>query len=188
MTPSHFDDGVLRGLILERSMGEPMSGCWLWLAGRYPNGYGALRAYGRTRQAHRVSHQVFNGPLSDGQCVMHRCDLRPCVNPAHLVAGTARDNMQDAQRKGRLSTGDRHWTRQYPGRMKGVDLLAHVPERRARGERHPRAALTAEQVAIIRATYAAGGTTYTVLAATYRVAISTIWNIVRGHTWSHACP
>jgi predicted XRE-type DNA-binding protein len=39
---------------------------------------------------------------------MHKCDVRNCVNPEHLVLGTRLENMQDAKLKGRMSVGEKH--------------------------------------------------------------------------------
>jgi hypothetical protein len=56
------------------------------------------------------------------------------------------------------------------------------PARRARGERQGSAKLTDEQVAEIRARYAAGEDPITRLAAEYGVGTSQIWRIVTGQS------
>lgn len=42
-----------------------------------------------------------NGPIPKGMCVLHRCDVRHCVNPNHLWLGTQRENIADRDAKGR---------------------------------------------------------------------------------------
>jgi hypothetical protein len=85
--------------------------CWIWAASMR-GGRGAAGSYGQFtlwrdgRQihvcAHRVSWVLANGSIPDDASVLHRCDVRLCVNPAHLFLGTQRDNMRDASAKGRL--------------------------------------------------------------------------------------
>lgn len=83
---------------------EPMSGCWLWTGAVDTNGYGIIGAGGReggTLRAHRLSFEHARGPVPDGLFLLHKCDVRSCVNPDHMFVGTARDNSQDMARKGR---------------------------------------------------------------------------------------
>jgi hypothetical protein len=51
--------------------------------------------------AHRRSHELFIGPVPDGMMVLHSCDVRECVNPSHLRAGSAADNGDDMAVRGR---------------------------------------------------------------------------------------
>ena len=88
--------------------------CWEWRkSDRARFGYGRLRMFEDGRQvgrpmAHRVSWELFRGPIPDGMYVLHRCDNPPCVNPDHLFLGTKGDNNRDTFRKGRnLRVGER---------------------------------------------------------------------------------
>jgi hypothetical protein len=51
--------------------------------------------------AHRVSYEIFVGPIPDEMFVLHSCDRPPCCQPAHLEAGTQSKNVQDMWDRGR---------------------------------------------------------------------------------------
>jgi hypothetical protein len=83
------------------SVPEPNSGCWLWLGSVNKAGYGRLGKDKRERQAHRLSYSVHRGEIPKGVLVLHRCDVRCCVNPSHLFLGSHADNAIDRESKGR---------------------------------------------------------------------------------------
>jgi hypothetical protein len=136
----------------------PMSGCWLWTGGAHPNGYGGTS--GGKELAHRASWRLFRGPIPKGLHVLHRCDVRLCVNPAHLFLGTQADNLRDCREKGRA---------RFPG---------------VRGERNTRSRLTAESVKSIRE-LAAIGTRQVALAREFGVTRNAIAHVVSRKTWTH---
>ena len=86
--------------------------CWLWCAGCFASGYGQFCASSTPMRAHRVSWSItYNKEIPDGIRVLHKCDVRHCVNPNHLFLGTDLDNMRDMSAKERTHntklTGDK---------------------------------------------------------------------------------
>lgn len=81
----------------DRSACEPNTGCWLWLGSLDGCGYGMVyiggRGATRTGRAHRVSYTLAYGPIPDGLTLDHLCRVRSCINPDHLEAVTARENI-----------------------------------------------------------------------------------------------
>jgi hypothetical protein len=131
-------------------------GCWLWNAYANVDGYGRIRVNRRLLLAHRVSYELFVGPIPAGAVIRHRCDVKGCVNPAHLESGTPLDNARDMVERGR----------------------------QARGETNANTKLTAAQVMAARRRVA-NGETHRRVAADYGVAKATISHAVTGRTWRH---
>jgi len=149
----HIPLAVLLHRRLERIDRSDPTACWEWPGMRNRLGYGLL-ALGRGRhqrqhRAHRLVYEMLVGPIPPGWHICHRCDNPPCVNPAHLFAGTRAANMQDAARKGRIKGGLRS------------PLM---------GSANPSAVLTDADVIAMRRRYAAGGVTQSQLAREYGLA------------------
>jgi hypothetical protein len=90
--------------LLDRLMSRVVFGlsdCWHFCGTRNQGGYGRLTVGGRMQVVHRLSYELFVGPIADGLFVLHSCDNPSCINPAHLSLGTRSDNARDCFRKGR---------------------------------------------------------------------------------------
>lgn len=140
--------------------------CHLWTGSR-GEGYGRIFCGGRLEGAHRVAWAIAHGPIPEGPghhgtCVLHRCDVRACVNPAHLFLGSVADNNRDMAGKGRLV------------------LAPPMP-----GERNGRAKLTGADVAEIRRRVAAGEARAS-LGKEFGVSGWQVTRIVSGTRWRDA--
>lgn len=142
---------------------DPITGCWNW-NGATRNGYGRIVLGSRsdgtrhTSTAHRASHEHFIGEIPPGMDVCHRCDNPPCINPAHLFAGTRQQNVDDREQKGR-----------------GVYV---------QGEQNGQAKLTEAYVVSARR-LRAKGLIYQVIADRFGVDKRTIMRAIKGERWTH---
>src|ERR1035437_5518633 len=77
--------------------------CWPWMHATDSHGYGKLQWFelspGHFLKASRVAFFLTHGWWP--KVVRHECDNPPCCNPAHLLAGTLKDNSQDMVSRGR---------------------------------------------------------------------------------------
>ena len=66
------------------------------------SGYPCVEKDGRNQNLHRVLYEELHGvKLSSDVKVRHTCDVPACINPEHWLTGTAYDNAQDRNTRGR---------------------------------------------------------------------------------------
>lgn len=78
---------------------------WMWGGAiSKTSGYGVSRYASNQGQtsAHRAIYEYYIGPIPNGLNVLHRCDIKLCVNPDCLFLGTQSDNINDSVRKNRF--------------------------------------------------------------------------------------
>lgn len=156
-----LDGNILRRL--DRLTFKTSCGCWLWLGSDNGHGYGLISPVGGRKKGgplnikvHRLSFQRWKGEIPKGADVCHSCDIRACVNPEHLFAGTRKENMADAVAKGR----------------------------QARGSMLPQTKLTEEQILSIRQRYADGEYQKTISVA-FGIGQAQVSRIVNRKHWNY---
>lgn len=134
----------------------------------YRSGYARFCiGHHRSIPAHRFSWELKHGPIPDGLLACHKCDNRPCVNDSHLFLGTQKQNIADADSKGRMKRPTWNGTR--------VEM---------RGEAGPNTKITESEARIIRCMLAQGFQQL-VIAQEMGVSKYLVHHIARGHTWAY---
>lgn len=127
--------------------------CHLWLGRINSDGYGTWGS----DLAHRVVFRHYNGDIPKGMVIRHNCDNPPCVNPAHLLLGTQKENVRDCISRGRRS------------------------ENRGLNKHHRK--LSVEDVPDITSLYGEGNS-YSSIARKYGVSYPTIRKVIDGTHWT----
>jgi len=96
----HWLARVMRKIVIDAN------GCWRWQGFKGDTGYAQTGYRGHAMNGHRAMYMIhFGVKLATEQYVLHRCDVRDCINPDHLWIGTAKDNNNDCAKKGRHFEG-----------------------------------------------------------------------------------
>ena len=138
-------------------MAEP---CWEWTRGTNGNGYGSIRLHQTGFLMNRASLEAHTGErIPEGINALHACDNPPCVNPAHLGAGTKQENHHDAIARGRKV------------QVRGEQVAAHK--------------LTEAQVREIKRLIREGQMSLRAIARHYGMNHTVIQRIAHGRYWAH---
>jgi len=134
--------------------------CWPWTAAISGNGYGSFKLGGKPQTSSRVAWLASYGRPAGDNMVLHKCDNRPCCNPAHLYLGDVKQNSRDMVER---------------GRTRNTVMF---------GEANPRSKLTNAKIVAIRELFATGLNNKQI-AADFGVTHQMISKIRRGHFWKH---
>ena len=132
--------------------------CWIWQGFKNKQGYGRIRYLGKKVYVHRLIYSLLVGDIDFKKPIIrHVCDNASCCNPAHLVAGTVQDNIDDRNKR----------------------------QRQAKGETNGRAKLSKKDVQDIRIRYVPYKITLKELSKEFGVTLDQIHRIVNRKSWRH---
>ena len=70
--------------------------CWLWQGSISRTKYGVFSLNNKMLYAHRLSYELWVGPLCEGQVIDHLCEVRNCICPEHLEQVSHKENVYRA--------------------------------------------------------------------------------------------
>ena len=79
---------------------EKTDKCWLWKGRLDKEGYGVWWFNGKNIRPHRLIMEINGLEIKPPKVSRHLCNVRHCVNPKHVIAGTQKENVQDQLRFG----------------------------------------------------------------------------------------
>ncbi len=99
----------LKDILDENSLCILESKCIEWQGKIDITGYGRFYKKGKKYSVHRAAFEEnMKREIQKGFYILHSCDNRKCLNPAHLREGTHYDNMQDMKERGGFVVGEKH--------------------------------------------------------------------------------
>ena len=105
--------------------------CLIWRHRLDTDGYGTLQLNGKIRKAHRVAYEMTRELIPEGEYILHMCHRRSCIQPAHLYAGTRKQNADDRQtrltEKGRWAAPAKFHNEYAPRMFDGLKYLWDEP-------------------------------------------------------------
>jgi hypothetical protein len=106
---------VGREKVLARFKIDPVTKCWQWTGGISPYGYGifCFSKHGNF-MAHRMSYEIFRGPIPKDLCLDHLCRNRSCINPDHLELVTLYENIHRGIGESATNKRKTHCLRGHP--------------------------------------------------------------------------
>ncbi|GAF74396.1 unnamed protein product [marine sediment metagenome] len=130
--------------------------CHICISHSKVSGYPRFVREGKRQLISRYIYGKHKGDPPKGMLVLHHCDNKSCINPAHLYAGTYKDNTADMLRRNRTNN--------------------------RKGEKNNNAKLTESDVKEIRSD---NKHSQRMLGRMYGVEKSTIASIKNDKTWKH---
>lgn len=105
VTPDMTPEQRIRHYGWNEEQGPLNTPCWIWAGVLHKDGYGRLKVSSESKKVSRLAYEAWVGPIPPGEgyhgtVVRHRCDVRACINPAHLELGSNADNMRDKALRG----------------------------------------------------------------------------------------
>lgn len=84
---------------------DPQTGCWNVVSHKpSTGGYPPMHCNGRYGHLHRFIYGLVHGfdkIQNPKKVIRHTCDNPQCINPAHLLIGTYKDNAEDRKNRNR---------------------------------------------------------------------------------------